>query len=274
MRRSRRVLCLLSAVILWGCSNKPASIDISPKKVRVYGLERSARLDGRLLNKKGEPVTDATPNWSSSNPGVATVEAGGHLVAKKEGKAMITASYEDISAQVPVEVIDVSAVEVSPTVIHIIGPVGTSISLQATVKNSKEAPVAIKPEWESNDRAVATVSAEGLVTSVKPGKASILAKVGELVGAAEAVVAVREIARLELRPETALVRVGDSQAFELIAYGPDGLPIAGAAALFESSDPAVATVDSVGKASGIAAGTATIRARLAGQMAQATLLVN
>jgi large repetitive protein len=274
MHRFRWALCLLSALTLWGCSSKPASIDISPKKVKIFGLERSARLESRLLNKKGQPVADATPNWSSSNPEVVTAEAGGHLVAKKEGKATITASYEDISAQVPVEVVDVSAIEVSPTVIHIIGPVGTSISLQATVKNSKQAPVAIKPEWESNDRAVATVSAEGVVTSVKPGKAAILAKVGELVGAAEAVVAVRTIARLELRPETALVRIGDSQAFELIAYGPDGLAIAGAAALFESSDPAVATVDPAGKASGITAGTATIRARLAGQMAQATLLVN
>lgn len=274
MRFSGGVFCFLALLLACACSNKPASVDISPKKVKIHGLEQSTRLTGRLLNKKGVAVEDVSPNWSSSNPEVVLVETGGRLVAKKEGKAMITASYEDVSAQVPVEVIDASVVEVVPPVIRIIGPAGTSITLQGIVKNSKSAPVDLKLEWESKDPGVATVSAEGVVTSVKPGKATIVAKLGDLLGAAEAEVVVRDIARLELRPETALVRIGDSQAFQVIAYEPNGAPLAGVAAAFRSSDPAVATIDASGKASGVGAGTATIEAKLGGQSAQATLLVN
>jgi hypothetical protein len=60
----------------------------------------------------------------------------------------------------------------------------------------------------------------------------------------------------------------------VVAYAPDGTMIEGVAARFESSDPAVAVVDSAGIASGASPGTATIQARLGGITAQATLLVN
>jgi len=274
MRRYRSAAWIFAALLFSGCSKKPASIDLSPKKLRIVGLERSHRLSARLLNKKGEVVPDATANWSSSNPEIADVEVGGRVVAKKEGKAMVTASYEDLSAQVPVEVVDVNLVEVSPPAINLIGPAGTTISFQATVKNSKDAPVAIPPEWSTSDPKVVTVSPEGIVTSVGPGTATLVARVGDIQGVAEVRNTLREIARLKLRPETALVRVGDSQAFEVVAYGADGAAIPGVPALFSSSDPSVATVDGVGRASGIGAGTATIRAKLGGRTAQATLLVN
>jgi uncharacterized protein YjdB len=87
-------------------------------------------------------------------------------------------------------------------------------------------------------------------------------------------VEIRDIARLEMRPATALVRVGDTQHFEIIAYGLDGRLIEGPAVLFKSSNPAVATVDATGHAQGVTPGAATIRATLAGAGAEATLIVN
>jgi uncharacterized protein YjdB len=45
-------------------------------------------------------------------------------------------------------------------------------------------------------------------------------------------------------------------------------------ARFQSSNPAVATIDGEGVAVGVAAGTATIRVDLAGRAAEATLIVN
>jgi len=87
-------------------------------------------------------------------------------------------------------------------------------------------------------------------------------------------VMLRDISKLEVRPATALVRVGDSQHFEVVAFGPDGVRLENAVAQFRSSNPAVATIDGAGVASGIAAGTATIHADLAGQAAEATLIVN
>ena len=186
----------------------------------------------------------------------------------------------------PVEVVDVASIELASPALSLIGPAGTGVPLSWTVKDSHGKAVAIKPSWLSSDTKIATVSEDGVVTSVAPGKTMIIASIGEssgpagkreagdIQGGCDVAVILRSIGRLEIRPATALVRVGDSQHFEVIAYGPDGVAIPEVAAAFKSSNTAVATVDSAGVASGHKAGAATIRVDLAGNFAEATLLVN
>lgn len=275
MRSRRGAIGVLAAVLLAAaCGRKPATVDISPKKIKIYGVERSARLTSRVLDKKGQPLEPATPTWSSSNADVVAAEPGGRIVAKKAGSAIVTATYENISAQVPVEVIDVSAIEISPPSLPLTGPAGTSIPVSWTVRDSNQKAIDLKPTWSSSDPKIATVSDAGVVTSVARGTATIVAKIGDIQGGSDVVVSVRPIGRLEIRPATALVRVGESQRFEVVAYGPDGLPIPEVAAAFRSSNATVATVDASGKAEGHVAGAAIIRVELAGQFAEATLLVN
>lgn len=256
------------------CSRKPASIDILPKKVKIYGLERSTRLTARILDKKGQPLERGTPSWSSSNQGIVASEDGGRIVAKKEGKAMISASFEGIQAQVPVEVVDVSAVEISTPTLTLIGPPGTAVPLSFRVKNSTGAAVSLPVAWTSQNPKVATVSDDGHVTSVGAGTTTVVGKVGDVQGGIDVTVKVHDILRLEVHPATALVRVGDSQHFTVTAFGSDGIPIPEVAASFESSNPGVASVTPAGIATGHKAGATAIRAELAGVKAEATLLVN
>ena len=273
MRPIRGWIGALGVLMAIACSRGPASIDLSPKKVKIYGIERSQRMTARILDKKGQPL-EGTPDWSSSNARVVAAEPGGRLVAKAAGKAMVTATYHEIQAQVPVEVVDVSAIEMASPAWSLIGPVGTTVPLSHAVKDSKGKPVDLKPSWSSQDPKVATVDSEGVVTSVGAGKTTIVARIGDVQGGCDVEVIVHPIARLEIRPVTALVHVGDSQHFQVIAYGPDGIAITEVAAAFKSSNPAVATVDSAGVALGRSAGAATIRVELAGTAAEATLLVN
>jgi len=274
MRSHRRLIWALGVALgAAGCSSKPASIDISPKKVKIYGIERTQRLSGRVLDSKGRPVELATPNWSSSND-VVEAEPGGRIVAKKAGKAMVKATFEGISAQVPVEVVDVSTIEIAPPSLALTGPAGTAIPITYTVKDSKQKVLDLKPQWNSMDPKVATISEEGVVTSVAPGTTTIVGKIGDVQGGCDVTVTLRPIARLELRPAMALHRVGETQRFEVTAFAPDGTPIPEVSAVFKSSDPAVATVDAAGVASGHKAGAAKIRVELGGQFAEATLLVN
>jgi hypothetical protein len=275
MHSRRSAIWVLGAALVAeaACARKPASIEVSPKKVRIYGIERSQRLSARVLDRKGQPVELATATWSSSND-VVNAEPGGRLVAKKAGKAMITAKYGDVSAQVPVEVIDVATIEIAPPSLALTGPAGTGIPISYSVKDSKQKAVDLKPAWSSADPKIATVSEDAVVTSVAAGTTTIVGKIGDVQGGCDVVVTLRPIARLEIRPATALARVGETQRFEVTAYGPDGAPIPEVAAVFKSSDPAVASVDAAGVASGRKAGAAKIRVELAGRTAEATLLVN
>ena len=273
MRSIRGWVGALAILTAAACSPSPASIDLSPKKVKIYGIERAQRMTARILDKKGQPMEGA-PEWSTSNNAVVTAEPGGRLVAKGSGKATVTAAYRDIRVQVPVEVVDVSAIELAAPALSLIGPVGTTVPLSYAVKDSKGRLLDLKPSWSSQDPKAASVNEEGVVTSIAAGKTTIIARIGDIQGGCDVDVVVRPIARLEIRPATALVHVGDSQRFLVIAYGPDGTAISEVAGAFKSSDPAVATVDSAGVASGRKAGAATIRVELAGTSAEATLLVN
>ncbi len=256
-----------------GCSAKPAAIDVSPRSVKIYGLQRNQRLTGALMDRKGRPMPGAL-QWSSSRTDVVTVDGAGKLQSKAEGRAIVTVSSQKLSASVPVEVIDVKSIEIVPATAHLVGPAGTTIALSAVVKNSRDKPASRPVTWRSLSPRIATVSADGLVASAAPGTAAIIAKVGDIEAVSEVVVSIGEVTRLEIRPATALVRVGDSQRFETIAYGPDGKPYESSSATFRSSNPQVATVDASGAASGLAAGTTTIRATVAGTSAEATLIVN
>lgn len=249
-------------------------MDISPKKVKIYGLERSNRLTGRLLDKEGQPLDVGPIVWSSAKPDIVSVDPTGRLVAKKEGTTTVTATYKNLSVKIPVEILDVNVLNVSPVQANLIGPVGTKLNLLLTIKNSKNRPIDFKVVWSSSDEKIATVSQDGVVTSVAPGLVTVAAKIGDLQAISELRVELREIGRLEIKPATAIVRVGDGQRFEIVAYGTDGAPIEGAFAYFESSNTAVATVDGSGQATGLSRGAAVIKARLGESQAEATLLVN
>lgn len=273
MRFRRTALALIAAAIAASaCSRKPGSIEISPKKVKIYGLDHGQRLTARILDRKGQALEGA-PTFSASND-VVVAESGGRVVAKKAGKSIVTAAFGGVSAQVPVEVVDVASIEIAPPALSLTGPAGTSLPISYVVKDSHQKVLDLKPAWTSSNPKAATISEDGVVTSVAAGTTMIVGKIGDIQGGSDVTVAVRPIDRLELRPATALARVGETQRFEVRAFGPDGQPISDVAAVFKSSDPAVATIDGAGVATGKKAGAAKIRVELAGKTAESTLLVN
>ena len=264
--RSRLAATALGAACAFSlaCGQKPASIQVSPTKVRLYGIDRPQRLTARVLDKKGQPVEGGpSPNWSSSKREVVEVDSSGRLTSKGAGKASVTASLDNLSALLDI-VHNAADVDV----------IDFGAQLAATVKSSKDQKVSEPIAWSSSDERVATVSPDGVVTSAGAGKATIMAKVGDIQAAAEILVDPRPIARLVLLPATALVRVGDSQHYTVSVYGPDGKEIEGATARYSSSDPSVAPVDAAGIASGVKAGVATIKAHVGDKSAEATVIVN
>ncbi len=272
--RNRLCLVIFCAATL-ACGRKPASIRVTPTRVKIYGLEQPQRLTAQVLDRKGQTFEESpAPTWASSRPDVVEVDASGRLLSKKEGKAVVTASLEKLSTPVSVEVLDIKAVEIKPVSARLIGPPGTTATLQVAVKNSKDQTVTVPVAWSSSAEGVAAVSSNGVVTATGAGRATVTAKVGDLQAEAEIVVDTRTISRVVLLPATALVRVGDSQHYHVSVFGADGREIEEATARFSSSDEAVASVDAAGVASGHKAGVATIRAQVGTLSADSTLIVN
>ena len=92
-------VALLSLVAgLSACSQRAARVDVTPKKLKIYGLDRPQRLTARLLDKKERPLELGTPNWSSAGPEVASVDSGGLVTPKSEGKTTISAKYAPVGS--------------------------------------------------------------------------------------------------------------------------------------------------------------------------------
>ena len=131
--------------------------------------------------------TDATNQnliWSSSNNGVATVNANGLITAHSRGTATITVASADgnYSTTIAVEVVQlVTSVVVSPTAHRL--NTGQTVAMTANVLPTNANNLAYR--WESSNPAVATVDENGLVRATNlPGTAQIraISTCGNVVG--------------------------------------------------------------------------------------------
>lgn len=127
-------------------------------------------------------ATDPTLTWTSSNVAVATVSATGLVTAVSAGSATITAKANDgsgvsASCNITVEkpVVLVTSVTLSQTAATLTE--GDTFQLEATV--SPEDATDSSLTWSSSNPSVATVDANGLVTAVAEGQATITAKTND-----------------------------------------------------------------------------------------------
>ncbi len=118
-------------------------------------------------------ATNTNVSWSSSDESVATVDSEGIVTAIAAGTATITVTTEDgsytASASVEVSDIAVTAVSVSPESDSL--DINETVQLSATI--SPEDATNTNVSWSSSDESVATVDADGLVTGIAAGSATI-----------------------------------------------------------------------------------------------------
>ncbi len=149
--------------------------------------------DTLTLNATVNPTDadDATVTWTSSDTKVATVKDG-VVTAVAEGKATITAKAGDKTATceitVKAAVVEVTKIEIDADNIYM--SVGDSITLTATVTPDNATDKTVT--WTSSGSAV-TVDANGKITAVAEGTATITAKAGECTDTCEVTVEVEPI---------------------------------------------------------------------------------
>jgi uncharacterized protein YjdB len=265
-----------SVPLLAGCRAKVASLEATPRRLAIYGTEQSKEITVRALNGKGSAAAEIPPlTWKSSNPDVVEISGNGHVVPKAPGHAIVTAQSGNLSTSVSVDVVDLSKIELAPALLRLVGPKGTAAKYELTGKNAAKKPAAVPPvSWLLSNPAVVSISPDGTVTSLSPGKTLITAKVGDLVAESELEVDIRTVSRIELRPETAILHVGESQKLSVIAYDENGLPIADAGAQLSSNVPDIVRVLGDGTITGLTSGTAVVTAAIGDRIAQATVLVD
>ena len=272
--RWRSLAAAFVASFALGCKSKPAEVRLTPAKLTIYGPAHTQIVKFDVFDKKGRPIPGATVSWSSDRPQVVAVDPNGLVRSVAPGRAIVTASTAGASGSASIEVVDAASLLVSPGRMTLVGPPGTKMALEAEVKDGKGNLVNHPPKWSSGDPKVASVDANGVVTSVSEGRTTAIASLGnDLSSACDVRVLFREVAIFEISPLTLILRVGETQRITAVVRDTGGQTIEDAALAWTSSDPKTAAVSN-GAVIGVARGTAIISVAMPPRTLTATAIVN
>jgi hypothetical protein len=272
LSRRGAALALLASLGLSACGQKPAEINVQPLRQTIYGVGKRKPLTAEVVDKKNNPIPDARVKWDSAKPSVVTVDSAGFLKSVAPGKTTVSVVFRNVSATIPIEVIDVASVTITPNRVTLVGARGTSSQLTAEVKDSKGNILALNPKWNVGDEKIAKVDA-GNVTALAEGRTTISASLDEVVGAADVRVLFREIYTFEMTPLTIILKPGETQKMSVTVRDASGATIEDPALLWSTSDPKTA-VCSNGIIQAVGKGSATISAAVGNRVLSASVLVN
>lgn len=148
--------------------------------------------------------------------------------------------------------------------------IGETVQLSATVLPSDATDQSIT--WSSSNKEVATVSNNGLVTGVAEGRAGIMAKAGGKTSTSIVTVSRKPVpvTSVTLDKESITLTKGESKTL-VATVKPDGATYK--ALSWTSSDSNVASVDSKGKVTALAIGSATITVKADDHQANCVITV-
>ena len=257
-------------VLKWQDAGKIAVTGVSLNKTELT----LTRGESETLIATVSPPNASNKNvtWESSDPSVATVDQNGKVTAVKAGTATITVKTEDggktASCVVTVKKKEVTGIALNKSVVHL------------TVDNTETLIAIVEPEdaddvtiiWSSSDESIATVDQNGKVTALAVGEATITARVGDY--SATCIVSVEEeekpVERITLDKTELTIEVGES-VYLIATIEPEDAT--NAEITWTSSDPGVATVNALGKVTGISEGTAIITATAGDKSASCVVTV-
>ena len=223
---------------------------------------------------KPENAQNKTVHWESSNPAVASVSAG-LVTAKSKGTATITAKTDDggYTATCTVTVSQpVTGISLNQSSISIIK--GKTYQLSASIQPSGASNRNVT--WSSSNSNIATVSSSGKVSAKAAGTATISVTTKDGSKTAKCTVTVKnepiKVTGVSLNRSQITLFVGKSENLTA-AVKPSNAANKGIT--WQSSNTNVATVDSGGRITARAEGTATITVKTNdnGKIAKCTVTV-
>ena len=151
-----------------------ASVVIAPESADVTSVDDTVRFTARALDAAGAQIASASITWTTLDPGIATVDPNGLARAIGAGDGRLVATYGSRADTAVLRVRPQASVVVTPGTLGMV--VGDTMRLTAARYdgNGQLVPGA-SFTWQSNNAAVATVDANGLVRGVTAGQAAIRA---------------------------------------------------------------------------------------------------
>ena len=254
----RTILLLLSIVSILSLSSCGDDDKPVVQSIEISKSEASVKVGEKItLTVSHSPADLPAPEyeWNSSDETIATVE-NGIVYGKSVGEVTISVSSFNLKLKdickvtvTPIEATDIKLSESEKTM-----TTGESFRLEYTIEPENTTNKEV--EWESSDKTIATVNADGEVTAVSDGECTITVKVKGSDTYAKCVVKVNpiKVTGVTLNETTKSIEAGKS--FTLTAtVSPENAK--DKSIKWSSSDPNIAKVED-GLVTALAKGTCNI----------------
>jgi hypothetical protein len=216
------LLAILSVSVLGqATSTTPSvnSVEISPSNLSVE-VGQKVQFTVVAKDASGNPITEKPSVWFAAPFDLAKADENGTVSFYQPGEVTVGALIGGKPAftKVIVKPAAVKIIEIDP----ITGPVlvGGTLKLNATARVSTGDPRRdVLLVWSSDNPAVATVDAAGVVTGVAAGKAALKATSGSGTGTVTVNVVKASLRELSIQPRTANGRTGDVIHFNRLTQG-------------------------------------------------------
>ena len=153
----------------------------------------------------------------------------------------------------------IATIAVSPSGLTL-NALGATAQLEATARDQHGDTIAAQVTWGSSDTAIATVDADGLVTAVNNGTATVTVRSGAVSNSVNVSVEQQAESVTLSRDEAVLTAVGDTLQLEAVVSDANDNSMSSDIS-WESSDPSVVLVDEDGLVTAVNNGTATVTVR-------------
>jgi uncharacterized protein YjdB len=250
-----------------------ASVVVTPPHVDA-APGGQAQLSATAYDAGQNPLSGRAITWSTSNAAVATVNANGMMTAMSTGSATITATSEGKNGVATVTVSQAAVATVTVTPSPLSTSVGQTTQLAATLKdvvgNVLNGRVVT---WASSNTSVAAVSADGLLSAVAQGTATITATSEGKSGTAVVTVSNVAVGSVTVQPQAPSVVIGANVQLSATVRDVNGAIVTDRVVTWSSNNTSVAIVSTSGVVTGVAAGSAIITATSEGKSGTSTVNV-
>lgn len=238
-----------------GGPSTAALVDFTTPSVTMGGLGLQETVSVLVRDARGAIIPSAPVTWTSDNPGIVSVSGNSStaaLVSVSPGTARIRANAGTAASEVTVRVLAIRTVSIQQASVSI--RTGDTQLLTAVVAGDAGALQSVR--WTTDNPAIATVGAQGMVTGVSVGTTLIkAAAVGDPSITSSVVVTVTAARGVIVSPAVMTLWVGDADTLSAVPDVEGGQP---RTVQWTSENPAVATVSAIGAVTAVGTGTATI----------------
>ena len=252
------------------------SLKVGPSSASVAaGKTLQFNATGTYSDGTTQDLTSAV-NWTSSSAAVATISSAGLLMAKTSGSTTITATLSGVSGSSTFTVLPpaLTSVAVSAQNPTIVKHTSQQFTATGTYSDGSAQNLTSQVTWTSSSTAVATINSVGLATGKTKGSTTITATLSGVSGSAALTVVAPVLTSLKVTPGSASLAAGKTVHFTATGTYSDGsTQNLTSDVAWTSSSTAVATINSVGLATGKTKGSASVTAALTGVSAIATITV-